>query len=214
MDLWTTPQAHDTNPRGAGNQENPNGGVACLAWDAKNWATPRASDAEKGGPNQSFGAGGTPLPAMAAQWMTPNVPNGGRSANHAEIVGRTAIHNGKKVQIGLEHQTRLWTTPCADDTGTRTKRFAQGGTALSMQATTSSWGTPTARDHKDGGTSLENVPINGLLGRQVLNFPSPHLAPPIPDGPRSSPEPRSLNPLFVEWLMACGQSGGPTAALR
>jgi hypothetical protein len=29
---------------------------------------------------------------------------------------------------------RLWTTPCADDTGARTKRYAQGGTPLSMQA--------------------------------------------------------------------------------
>ena len=28
------------------------------------WSTPRASDGEKGGPNQSFGAGGTPLPAQ------------------------------------------------------------------------------------------------------------------------------------------------------
>lgn len=32
---WTTPQAHDTNPRGAGNRENPKAGNACLAWDAR-----------------------------------------------------------------------------------------------------------------------------------------------------------------------------------
>nr|WP_246195369.1 hypothetical protein [Paracoccus litorisediminis] len=37
----------------------------------KAWGTPRASDAEKGGPNQKFGAGGMPLPAQAAQWPTP-----------------------------------------------------------------------------------------------------------------------------------------------
>jgi len=37
------------------------------------WSTPRASDAEKGGPNQAFGAGGIPLPAQAAQWATPRV---------------------------------------------------------------------------------------------------------------------------------------------
>jgi hypothetical protein len=30
------------------------------------------------------------------------------------------------------------------------------------------WMTPTARDHKDGATSLANTPVNGLLGRQVL----------------------------------------------
>ena len=39
--------------------------------EVANWGTPRASDGEKGGPNQSFGAGGMPLPAQAAQWPTP-----------------------------------------------------------------------------------------------------------------------------------------------
>jgi len=44
---WTTPQAHDTNPRGAGNRENPNGGGACLAWDARmaGWPAPTAGNA-------------------------------------------------------------------------------------------------------------------------------------------------------------------------
>lgn len=40
------------------------------------WATPRASDGEKGGPNQSFSAGGQPLPAQmhqASPWATPSV---------------------------------------------------------------------------------------------------------------------------------------------
>jgi hypothetical protein len=38
------------------------------------WSTPRASDGEKGAPNQSFGAGGQPLPAQlyaASPWTTP-----------------------------------------------------------------------------------------------------------------------------------------------
>jgi hypothetical protein len=33
------------------------------------------------------------------------------------------------------------------------------------------WGTPTTRDHKDTG-DMTNVPVNGLLGRQVL-MPTP-----------------------------------------
>ena len=36
-----------------------------LLLDAAYWSTPRASDGEKGGPNQAFGAGGQPLPAQA-----------------------------------------------------------------------------------------------------------------------------------------------------
>lgn len=34
------------------------------------------------------------------------------------------------------------------------------------------WGTPTTRDWKDGG-SVANVPENGLLGRQTVNWASP-----------------------------------------
>ncbi len=48
---FATPQCHDTNPRGAGNRENPKGGGACLAWDAKltGWPkTPAACDGEGG----------------------------------------------------------------------------------------------------------------------------------------------------------------------
>lgn len=50
----------------------------------KTWGTPRASDAEKGGPNQAFGAGGTPLPAQAANWPTPAARDhkGENSADH------------------------------------------------------------------------------------------------------------------------------------
>jgi hypothetical protein len=37
------------------------------------WATPRASDGEKGAPKQSFAGGGVPLVSQAMQWMTPRV---------------------------------------------------------------------------------------------------------------------------------------------
>lgn len=69
--LWTTVQAHDVTMRGAGQVPTSKAGNACLARDAVTWGTPRASDAEKGGPNMAFGAGGTPLPAQAARWPTP-----------------------------------------------------------------------------------------------------------------------------------------------
>ncbi len=55
------------------------------------------------------------------------------------------------------------------------------------------WMTPTARDHKDGATSLANTPVNGLLGRQVLVTPMA--------GSDTSEPRRTLNPLFVEALM-------------
>lgn len=79
------------------------------------WSTPRASDGEKGSPNQSFGAGGVPLPAQVVKWATP----------------------------------------LADDTSNRTKRFAQGGTPLSMQASeaTAKWCTPSVAISTGGQSS-------------------------------------------------------------
>lgn len=69
--LWTTAQAHDVSPRGRGQVASAAAGNRCLARDAENWSTVRGSDGEKGGPNMSFGSGGTPLPAQAANWATP-----------------------------------------------------------------------------------------------------------------------------------------------
>jgi hypothetical protein len=51
------------------------------------------------------------------------------------------------------------------------------------------WATPTSRDHKDGASTLENVPINSLLGRQVSLLPAK-------TGKRGA-----LNPAFSLWLM-------------
>lgn len=73
---WPTPQAHDavggkTPEQVAAMRARTGAGVSNLNEAATAWSTPRASDGEKGGPNQSFGAGGTPLPAQAAQWGTP-----------------------------------------------------------------------------------------------------------------------------------------------
>lgn len=179
-----------------------------------------------------------------SDWMTPNVPNGGRSATHAEISGRTAMHNGKKVQVGLEHQSRIWSTPRASDPekagpnmrGTKgdvplpaqavnwpTPRTITGGGESAerkkelgrekagggdLQAAVQNWPTPATRDYK-GANSTDHVTINGT-GRMHMGqlpnfvehaFRSSPPDPPTPAGPTSSPERRTLNPLFVEWLM-------------
>lgn len=46
------------------------------------------------------------LPTLESEsgfWPTPNVPNGGRSTKHiTDWRGKSAYHNGKKVQVGLE----------------------------------------------------------------------------------------------------------------
>jgi hypothetical protein len=65
-ELWATPTSHERthDPRDVDHGEQ-------LANQADQWGTPRASDEEKGGPNQSFGAGGVPLASQTAAWSTP-----------------------------------------------------------------------------------------------------------------------------------------------
>jgi hypothetical protein len=74
---------------------------------AKMWGTPRGSDAEKGGPNQSFGAGGTPLPAQAANWPTPSAMQDTKGDTDSGIERREAM--GK--QIALAHRARRFSHP-------------------------------------------------------------------------------------------------------
>ena len=53
------------------------------------WSTPLASGGEKGGPNQSFGAGGQPLPAQAfhvAMWPTATRSDAASSRRHGYMV--------------------------------------------------------------------------------------------------------------------------------
>ncbi|WP_245444909.1 hypothetical protein [Pseudaminobacter soli (ex Li et al. 2025)] len=79
---WPTPTANDWKGSGP-TLERADGKMRGDRLDYATeqlWSTPRASDGEKGGPNQAFGAGGIPLPAQTAQWATPSVADttGGR----------------------------------------------------------------------------------------------------------------------------------------
>ena len=71
VENWPTPMAG--TPAQNGNSAAGNNDFSRRAEElaARMWGTPRGSDGEKGGPNMSFGAGGTPLPAQAAKWPTP-----------------------------------------------------------------------------------------------------------------------------------------------
>ncbi|WP_288199484.1 hypothetical protein [uncultured Pleomorphomonas sp.] len=167
--MWPTPAARDL--KGANSADHLQNGSGRLHLDrlpnfvAHLWSTPRASDGEKGGPNMSFGAGGEPLPSMAANWMSPRVSRGGWMNQR----------NGSK-KLTMEGQAMAWATPSvADTTGGRMTRSGARSNEL-------------------------------LLKGQAEQISAASLStPPSPETPTagepSSPERRSLNPLFVEWLM-------------
>jgi hypothetical protein len=92
----------------------------------------------------------------------------------------------------------IWPTPQTDSFRSRggDRKHEKGLDRMARDWTPAAppmWMTPTARDHKDGATSLARTPVNGLLGRQVLAT--------SPAGGDTSGTRRSLNPLFVEALM-------------
>ena len=68
----------------------------------------RASDGEKGGPNQAFGVGGIPLPAQSVQWSTPSVADvqGGRMTRSKERSDELLL-NGQADQLTSSLQDRI-----------------------------------------------------------------------------------------------------------
>lgn len=74
-------------------------------------------------------------------------------------------------RLTLQGAAVEWMAPVADDTGTRTKRYAQGGTALSLQAT--DWSTPKASDEEKGGPNQRGSKGDVPLPAQAVNWPAP-----------------------------------------
>ncbi len=124
-------------------------------------------------------------------WPTPNVPNGGRSLAHVtewSESGRTAYHNGKKVQVGLESAVKLWPTPLANShTGAGHGPNKKGG--MNLQTAVKRWPTPVASMHK--GSSPASLTRKSGKSRENDRLDHALMA---SDG-------GSLNPQWVEWLM-------------
>ena len=107
----------------------------------------------------------------------------------------------------LSAMVKLWPTPVASDTSSRSKPYAQGGTPLSLAV---KWPTPTVcGNHNRKGASATS---GGGLATAVSRFPTPSTIG-INGGShsRSAAAKRgqptqelncgSLNPTWVEWLM-------------
>lgn len=129
----------------------------------------------------------------AGLWPTPNVPNGGRSCAHVTdwrgADGRTAYHNGKKVQVGLEHAAKHWQTPTAS-LGTKGGRVTprksrEGETLIEAVSARKMWRTPSASVVEPKSSVVK------LTGRKPTD-PQVGLADQVGG---------SLNPTWVEWLM-------------
>lgn len=185
---WASPRTSDTNGIGL----HGDGGMD-LRTQASMWGTPRASDGEKGGPNQSFGAGGVPLPAMAVEfqasaWPTPAARDskGANSEDHVTTNG-----------TGRMHMDQL-------------PNFVAHGSHLAHPAPTTPAGPQSLRPLLSLYLRLRAMPAGAVRSemRAMLRMAirrrasRPGWARQTPSAPYVRPSfKRSLNPCFVELLM-------------
>lgn len=168
------------------------------------------------------------LPAFAkvvTGWPTP-AANEFETQDPARILERRAAakakhaNNGFGLTLGQTVAVGGWPTPNAIPEGRgglasnpeAALRRRQQGHMLNLDdaATLAGWATPTTRDHKDGSaTSVQNVPVNALLGRQA------HLSGPAPSGSPALTENRgALSPQFSLWLQGYPSSWAAAAPLK
>ena len=165
------------------------------------WPTPTSTERPGTNPNTGKGEG---LSKTVKMWPTPdayNDPKSGGSSPHQPS------WQGSKQQIHLHHAAKMFPTPRAGKTGDEDEeswlaRHADGKVATPPLALAARMlPTPTSRDHKDGDAhSCQNVPVNGLLGREVHMLPTPSSAYPD-DEALLARLGGSLSPDWVSWLM-------------
>lgn len=157
--LLPTPIVSDTNGAAADDRRE----HTQLRSEARLFPTPRATDGEKGGPNQHGSKGDLTLPSSVQMFPTPQV---------ADAEGGHATRSGSlSDEPLLPRLVTLFPTPTASD-GERHSLTYPGGNSTLEGAVGQLMATPTTRDWKDGAAN-ENVDINTLLGRQVWLFPTP-----------------------------------------
>ncbi len=137
--------------------------------DCGSWGTPTVQDAKHSTLSPSEQARDPNIlrnQVYTASWPTPMA---GTPAQRGYNEAGNTDSSRKTVELCG------WVSPtaCSPNSlrgnGQHPDKRKAGGHAVNLQdqVLLASWATPTTRDHKDGASTLENTPINGLLGRQV-----------------------------------------------
>ncbi|MED5548993.1 MAG: hypothetical protein VX529_06495 [Pseudomonadota bacterium] len=155
-----------------------------LDWAAERfWRTP-TDDSRRGGPadpaSRKQQGHTVNLQDQATYWKTPNVPNGGRAMDpQTSLTGQHP--DGRKRQVDLGAQARLWSTPRVAVGAYTRDRGVKGSERLTLEGEAVCHSVrPDQETPTDGEPSSKDGP--------PWNRPERSLRP-------------SLNPLFVEWLM-------------
>lgn len=157
---------------------------------------PLASLGTNGGPNQRDSSGRPGLQMAAMMWPTPNCPNGGRSVKHVtDWRGKSAYHNGKKVQVGLEAAVKMWPTPKASAAGPDFAKMDRSATGISLETAVAMMPTPTVHGNYNRKGASETS--GDGLATVVAKYSTP-CAQEMRQGEQPGGQ---LNPDWVEWLM-------------
>ena len=159
------------------------------------WPTPMAGTPAQNGNNEAGNTDSSRKTVALVGWPTPRTVTGGaESAGRKQELGRTESGGGDLQAVA---QLATWATPRGEDSECAGAHRGKAD-GLHSQALLTSWSTPTTRDHKDGANALEQVPVNSLLGRQVLLTDS---GTPATGSPASTAKRGQLNPAHSRWLM-------------
>lgn len=88
--------------------------------------------------------------ALRGEWLTPNVPNGGRSVSPEVVAAKGMTEAGKRT-VGLESQTRHWPTPDASLHGGSNTSQGPAGSRPNISLAAKQWTTPTASERSGQG---------------------------------------------------------------
>lgn len=124
-----------------------------------------------------------------------------RRAEYQEKYGNNGFGLTLWQTVAIMESKGSWATPKASDPAKAgpNMRGSKGDVPLPAQAV--NWPTPIATEARQGYQARINSSGQQSLSTIAMDFPSSAPAPATPAGPTSSPERRTLNPLFVEWLM-------------
>lgn len=193
---WLTPSANEDAAGTVDGKMQP-----MLTQQAKRcsdaWTTPSASDGQRGGSITQNMSGTSLVQQVNSLWATPQARDHFPPHTAEYIASKKAEGHGMG---NLNDQADQWMTPLT-------------GQALDMEAyrASNTWPTPTAMNRPRSDETLEKCRTRRKekAGQNTVPLYLEDLASRISlqgqempkDGETSSPDRRSLNPLFVEWLM-------------